>query len=380
MDYLIQNTDLYTKTLLIVFLVSFFIQAWYYLVIYTRASKESKPLKNKTTGTPPVSVIICARNEAVNLEKHLPSVLEQDYPDFEVIVVNDCSEDETETVLAAFQKRYKVLKVSTIKKDPVFSHGKKLALTIGIKASSNEHLLFTDADCEVASKSWIHYMVRHFNDQVDIVTGIGLYKKAKGLLNLFIRFDTAYIAMQYTALARYGRPYMGVGRNLAYKKSLFFKHKGFASHSRLRSGDDDLFVGEASTKNNTVVENHLESITWSEPEKRWSDWFSQKRRHLTTGKFYQQSVRRLLGTEYLSRTLLNISFLLLLFRPDLELYVIGVYILMIITKAIIFNIAFRRLYENYLFLPSLLIEPFVPLFYGLMHIGNYIERKRNRWN
>ena len=297
-----------------------------------------------------------------------------------MIVVNDCSDDETEDILALFQKKYKNLRVSTIKKDPVFTHGKKLALTIGIKASSREHLLFTDADCYPEGNQWIRMMVRNFNEKVEIVTGIGLYRKKKGLLNLVIRFDTAYIAMQYTAFTRKGKPFMGVGRNLAYKKSLFFRHKGFASHGHLKSGDDDLFISEAATASNTVVENDPESFTWSDPEVRWTDWFTQKKRHLSTGKFYQQRIKLRLGIEYISRMFLNISFVLLLFRPDVYFIALAAYILLMIIKAIIFNIAFSRLHEKYLFLPSLLLEPFMPVVYALLHTGNFMERKRNRWN
>jgi biofilm PGA synthesis N-glycosyltransferase PgaC len=380
LEDLLNHIDLYTSILLIAFAISFLVQVIFFLSVYSRAGKATMAPSDSNAKLPPVSVIICARNEAENLKNNLPSVLEQDYPRFEVIVVNDCSEDETEEVLLLFQKKYKRLRVSTIKKDPVFSHGKKLALTIGIKASSYEHLLFTDADCNTAGNQWIRLMTRHFDENVDIIAGLGLYKKKKGLLNLLIRFDTAYIAMQYTAFARKGKAYMGVGRNLAYKKSLFFRHKGFASHSGLKSGDDDLFVSEASTPTNTIVENTQESFTWSVPEERWSDWFAQKRRHLTTGRFYQQSVKRLLATEYLSRMIVNVSFVLLLFQPVIFLYIIGVYLILLIIKGIIFNIAFRRLYEKYLFLPSLLFEPLIPLLYGILHVGNYIEKKKNRWN
>ena len=380
MEYFLQHTDLYTRVLIIIFLISFFIQAFYYLIIFVRAGKAPAGNKGSSIDFPPVSVIICARNEAENLRNYLPSILEQDYPAFEVIVVNDCSEDETEEVLTLFSKKYPHLHVSVIKKDPIFSHGKKLALTIGIKASANELLLLTDADCEPAANQWIRTMIRNFDDQTEIVTGVGLYKKNKGLLNLLIRFDTAFVAMQYLSFARFGKPYMGVGRNLAYKKSLFFKHKGFASHSRLKSGDDDLFVSEASTRGNTRVETHPDSFTYSRPKEKWDAWIAQKKRHLTTGRFYQQSVKRWLGVEYISRMLLNISFVFLLFTHAFILYILGVYFILILIKGIIFNIAFRRLEEKYLFLPSLLFEPVFPLFYGMLHIGNYIERKRNRWN
>ena len=87
-------------------------------------------------------------------------------------------------------------------------------------------------------------MQSNFLHQTQIILGYGKYISEPGLLNKWIRTDTTYIAMQYLAMAIKGRPYMGVGRNMAYRKSLFFERKGFASHLNLASGDDDLFVNE----------------------------------------------------------------------------------------------------------------------------------------
>ena len=378
--YLFENTDLITRILLIVFTLSFLVQLYYYLFIYLKAGFTPAEPEEKPKSLPPVSVIICARDEAGNLSENLPEILNQDYPDFEVVVVNDCSEDETEDVLRDFENKYKNLKVSTIKKDPNFPHGKKLALTIGIKAASREYLLLTDADCKPAGKNWIRLMSRNFNDKKEVVLGTGLYLRKKGFLNLIIRFETAFIFMQYFGFARAGKPYMGVGRNLAYTRDLFFRNKGFASHTNLKSGDDDLFIGKVATKSNTALEKHPESFTYSNPQESWASFIDQKRRHLTTGKFYQQSLKWLLGTEFGSRVLLNISFIVLLFifpRPELPL---AVYILLLIVKTLCFNIVFRSLYEKYLFLPSLLLEPLMPLFYGYLHLLNHLDRKRYKWN
>jgi hypothetical protein len=198
-------------------------------------------------------------------------------------------------------------------------------------------------------------------------------------LNLLIRFETAFIAMQYISLTRMGKPYMGVGRNLSYKKDLFFRNRGFASHLKVKSGDDDLFINEVSTAKNTAVEIHPDSFTWSIPEKSFRDWLRQKKRHLTTSKFYQQSSKRILGLEYISRMLLTISFIILLFRFEHYIYILGVYILGIIFKSIIYILAFKRFKEKFLFLPALLIEAIMPFIYSLLHFVNYIERKRSRW-
>lgn len=372
------HTDLLNKALLTLFTLSFFVQLYFYLVIFRKACYKPQPQEEGSTTHLPISVIICAKNEATNLQNYLPTVLNQDYPDYEVIVVNDCSEDETEDILQEFVQKYPRLKVSTIKKDPIFSHGKKLALTIGIKAASNNHLLLTDADCVPTGPEWIKLMTRNFTGEKELIIGVGLYKKRKGLLNLIIRAETVYIAMQYIAMARHGRPYMGVGRNLAYTKELFFRNKGFASHTGLKSGDDDLFIKDAATKANTGVENHPDSITWSDPKESVRDWAEQKRRHLLTGKFYQQSIKYFLASEYISRILLNTCFILLLIRYENSFIILSAYIILLIIKAIIFFISFRNLHEKLLLLPSLLIEPFLPLFYGLLHILNFLDRK-NRW-
>jgi len=256
-----------------VFILSLVMQLFYWLRYYLKSSINiSLPVEKKK---PPVSVIICARNEASNLKEHLPAVLQQDYPDYEVIVVNDCSEDDSDMVLSELKLTYPHLKISTIKKDPLFHHNKKLAQIIGIKAAKNELLLFTDADCEPSSERWISLMTSHMRNEKSIVLGYGGYRPERGLLNSYIRYDTMFIAMQYLGMAMRGRPYMGVGRNLAYRKSLFLQGTGFSSHYHIASGDDDLFVNANANAVNTAVETGACSHTRSVPARSFSELFAQ---------------------------------------------------------------------------------------------------------
>lgn len=362
--------------LLAVFSVCLLIQLFDYLFVFLRAARKSPELNRRKRKYVPVSVVICAKNEAENLKMNLLSVLEQDYPDFEVVVVDDCSEDETPDILRAFAKKYPRLKISTIKKDPVFTHGKKLALTIGIKAARNEYLLLTDADCRPAGNEWIRYMARHFEDGKEIVAGVGLYHRKKGLLNLFIRIETAFIYMQYAGISNWGRPYMGVGRNLAYRKELFFNNKGFASHAHLSSGDDDLFISEVAKRGNLIIENQAESFTYSEPETSFKQWMYQKRRHLQTGSYYRPAVKLILGMEFLSRTFLNLSFAGLLIVFPYRLWVLAVYSALLLVKLLVLWLVFKRLKERFLCLPSLLAEPFIPFLYAWLHLSNRLDRRK----
>jgi len=294
--------------------LAFFYQLYFYLrfvngVLRLR-SKTNKEKITFLTEQPPVSVIICAKDEADNLRQFLPFILQQDYPDFEVIVINDGSTDETEGLLNDLSVEYPNLRTTFVPVGARNLSTKKLGLTLGIKAAKNELLLFTDADCMPEDNTWIARMARNFSPDTDFVLGYGAYLNKKGLLNMLITYDTLFIALQYMGMAIARKPYMGVGRNMAYRKETFFLNKGFASNLNLISGDDDLFVNKASNKRNTKVEIAPDSITWSEPNNTFSGWFFQKERHLSVSSYYKASSKFRLSLEPFTRGLFYLALIL----------------------------------------------------------------------
>ena len=299
-----------------VLLLAFIHQVFYYFRFFNGILRQRTKIKNDridfTDEQPPVSVIICAKDESDNLRQFLPLVLSQDYPDFEVIVINDGSTDATDDLLKDLCKEYSNLRTTFV---PVGANNistKKLGLTLGIKAAKNDWLLFTDADCMPEDKTWIARMARNFTPETEFVLGYGAYFKKKGFINKLITYDTLLVAMQYMGMALVGKPYMGVGRNLAYRKETFFAQRGFASTLHLRSGDDDLIVNKASTDTNTRVEIAPDSITWSEPNRNYKDWFIQKERHLSVSSFYTSSSKFRLAIEPVFRGLFYLAFILTL--------------------------------------------------------------------
>ena len=294
--------------------LAFFYQLYFYLRYVNGVLRlRSKTIKNKIsflTEQPPVSVIICAKDEAENLRQFLPFVLQQEYPDFEVIVINDGSTDETQSLLNDLCVEYQNLRTTFV---PVGANNlstKKLGLTLGIKAAKNELLLFTDADCMPEDNTWIARMSRNFTPETDFILGYGAYLNKRGFLNRLITYDTLFIALQYMGMAISRKPYMGVGRNMAYRKETFFAHKGFASTLNLISGDDDLLVNKASNSKNTKVEIASDSITWSEPNKTFSGWFYQKERHLSVSSYYKASSKFRLAMEPMTRGLFYLALIL----------------------------------------------------------------------
>ncbi len=357
-----------------IFSLSWLLQMLQYFLIFLRplAPVETRS-KHKHN---PVSIIICAHNEAGNLKAHLPDILKQDYPEFEVVVVNDRSGDETREVLQEFKSRYKNLRTTEILQEHQFERGKKLALTVGIKAARNEWLLLTDADCRPKSKKWVRLMERHFTRKNSIVLGYGGYEPQKGWLDKLIRFDAFFIALQYLGLARAGLPYMGVGRNLAYRKSVFFENKGFAGYTHLPSGDDDLLVQKIADRNNTGICHEPEAHTLSKQPANFRTWYRMKQRHLTTGVKYKACVQLILGSEFASRAGLYISFPVLLLLTSFPYWILAVFLFRLIGQMILFYLNQKRLNEKGILVSSLLWDIALPFIYSMIHISNYIQSRR----
>lgn len=255
-----------------------------------------------------MSVIVCARNEGENLQDYLQTLLAQDYPKFEVIVVNDGSEDKTQEVLERYALVSNNLYVTFVPRDAHMISTKKLALTIGAKAAHYDYLLLTDADCRPESRQWIREMVKGFapkkGHETEIVLGYGAYFEEDTLLNSLLNYDTLFNGMQYLGMAAAGHPYMGVGRNLAYRRATFFEHSGFRGLLAERAGDDDLFVNKIATRHNTSIVCSRESLTWSVPKHTWQEWIHQKRRHLSVSPNYKAGSKWRLVMEPMSRGLL----------------------------------------------------------------------------
>src|SRR5215212_2085100 len=285
------------------------VQVFYYLFFFSRLAFY-RPTSKNISQTHPVSVIICARDEAANLAKNLPGALVQKYPTtHEVIVINDNSFDESKYILEEYQRTFKQLKIVELKQEARFIPGKKFPLSIGIKEARHEVLLMTDADCVPASEHWIERMQEGYGENTEIVLGYGAFHKKKEFLNKLVRWETFHTALQYLSYATAGLAYMGVGRNLSYKKSVFFRHKGFSSHNHVASGDDDLFINKAATKKNTAIVIDMDAFTLSEPAKTWKEWRRQKMRHLSTGRYYKFHTKILLGLYSLTHFLVYPLFL-----------------------------------------------------------------------
>jgi cellulose synthase/poly-beta-1,6-N-acetylglucosamine synthase-like glycosyltransferase len=275
------------------------VQLWFWGVRFFRLARYREPFPSEDgPPPPPVSVIICAHNEADHLRQHLPFFLAQDYPRYEVIVVDDHSTDETAQVVWSFQKKHPTLVL--LKPEQVTPPGKKAALSWGIRNARFEWLVLSDADCRPAGPHWLQHIARQFQGGARLVLGASPYTWRRGWLNRFLRFEAFYTAIQYLSFALAGDPYMGVGRNLAYHRSVFRRAQGFRTHTHLMGGDDDLFVNQVAKDTPTRIVVHPDSLVYSDPVTTWRSYYYQKRRHLSVSRHYQPRHQWLLGALSLS--------------------------------------------------------------------------------
>ena len=335
---------------------------WYARYMCAPARKMRRELKSegvKELRSEGVSVILCAHNESYNLSQYLQALLCQDYPMYEVIVVDDGSEDSTREIVESYCTQDPRLHMTFVPGEARVGSTKKLALTLGAKAAQYDYLLLTDADCVPESKYWIREMMEGFSNSpkdgltsnsvsglTSIVLGFSPYFETEGHVNRLVRYDTLFNGLHYLGAALCGHPYMGVGRNLAYRKSLFFESGGFTHMMTSKAGDDDLFVNHVATKQNTAVVLSRKSYMWSVPKRTFKEWWQQKRRHISVSPAYKESTKFRLALEPLTRGLFYALVIFIAVSYQLSvvsLIAVGAFLIRWIMQTIMINVSARRM-------------------------------------
>ncbi|MCI1647426.1 MAG: glycosyltransferase [Bacteroides sp.] len=305
--------DTIEQILLAVVGILFIVQSLYYLLVYNRIHLRNRAVKKENVHfneeLSPVSVIICASEEVDNLRNNLTAVLRQDYPQFEVIVINDGNTDESADYLTLLSERYRNLYHSFVPDSSRYISRKKLAITLGIKASKYDWVVFTEANCRPESNQWLRMLARNFTSRAQVVLGYSGYERGNKWVHKKISFDNLFTSMRYLGMALAGHPYMGIGRNMAYRKELFYAQKGFSTYLNLQRGDDDLFINQIATTENTRVEIDKDAIVRMQPVPRTKDWKEEKIGYRSTGKYYHGIQRHLIGMETASRLLFHLSWI-----------------------------------------------------------------------
>lgn len=352
---------------LLAVLVQLYVYLRYFLPFYLY--QEVGVLKKKQ---PKMSIIIAVKNEAENLKRSLPILISQDYPNYELVIVDDHSTDETAEIL----KNIKFPKIQLHQMNE--KSGKKAAIQKGIENATGERFLFLDADCRPRTTYWLRLMSEKLVDVRSIVLGYAPYYKEKTFLNKVIRYETFVTGMQYLSAALIGKPYMGVGRNLAYTRKVYEESTAFENHADVLSGDDDLIVNEMSDRAIVTICTQMEAHSLSLAVDSWEKLYHQKRRHLQAGKYYKRKDRWKLGIFAMSQLLFWVCFISFLISSSLSLTLILIFSGKILLQLFLYNGIMRKLDERDLLMYAPLLEIVYLLFMGFIGVSTKIK-KVDRW-
>ncbi len=361
-------SDSRTEIIFLIFLAVAIIQIFYFWFVFGKfAFAKKNKIENSKNIILPITIIVSARNEYKNLEDFLPKLLEQDYPEFEVLLLNDDNEIETNFIITDLKIKYKNLRVVDVNSSLSYIKGKKFDISIGIKTAKYNHIIFTDVDCYPETDNWLKIMQNGFSEKKDIVIGYSRFETSKGFLNKLIRFDTVSKAIKYFSFTKIGIPYMAFGQNLAYTRPLFNKEKGFVSHYNIPYGDDDLFINKAIKKRNASIVFDKNAHTISIAPKTWEIWYNRKFRHFFTKKYYRFSTLITLAmfntTKYLFFSVL-IYLSIILYNNYMVLSIIGAVLsFRLISFLIIYHKSLSKLNEKKLFF----ISPFLEIYFMFLN-------------
>ena len=358
--------------LLALFVLTLVVQLCIHWIRFSRlAFSKRRPLTKTDDALEPVSVVVCARDAYHHLVELIPALLSQDYPKFEVVVVNDCSDDETEEYLKDLERHETRVKPVQLRQHLNFFNGKKYPLSLGIKSATYDLLVLTDPDCRPTSDKWLRSMVGCYDRDTEVVVGYAPTEKKGGLLNLLVRFNAVQRALMYLSAALAGRPYMGVGKNLSYRQGLFFRNKGFTSHYGMAEGDDDLFVSQVATRRNTSVQLDADNTVVCASPSSFGTWARQQSRRYSTIAMHRKGPRAFAALHYWSQFLFYVSFIALLFMAPAFTLAVNLpcavyyypvlallFLLRYVTQLFSYRGASRRLGERGL-LPGLILWDFL---------------------
>lgn len=181
------------------------------------------------------------------MKQNLEAFLTQEYPKYEVIVVDECSEDETQDVLSDLQQKYPHLKTTRIFPETKFRRTKKIAINIGVLAAQYDVLLFSEINCKPGSGRWLHAMASYFTPDTAVVIGYSNYPVdgAGGKFRCYFRFLWFWKTM---VLNRRGLQVVGNGNNMGYRKKYYLEKRGFTANTQEYIGYDTEIVKDMAKR------------------------------------------------------------------------------------------------------------------------------------
>ncbi len=336
--------------------------------------------KRKRTGSenqPSVSIIVTSRNYLSHLEDLIPALLEQDYPDFEVVVVDDCSSDGTEWYLKELKMRYANLKTTQIIQETDFPNA--LAITVGIRAASKEWLIFLTPLCRVSGSDWLKSYAQQFTPKKDAIVGYVNYSKAKGSSKRTFRYENFYSFLLFGTARALGLQMPISENNMAYRRETFLQMKGFAAVLDSPFSENELFLNKIAGRKNSAFQFNPSSSVHYIGEADWIDAVNFKKKQLLIKRKFSFGQRFFLSFNAFSRLVIDVLVIVLAILSPWRFWVAGAWTFVLILETIWLAVATKRLGERNM-LPGLLFyNAMSPFINGSYVVNQLFTGQKRKW-
>lgn len=332
--------------------------------------------KEKEYDLKPISVILYVKNSELYLEKNIDYFINQKYPKFEILLVNNASSDNTDIILEKLSEKHKSLRIINVENNESFWGNKKYTYTLAIKAAKYEHLIFSEIDCKPVSENWIHEINKSFSSKKTIILGYKRLLKTSSLFNLIIRFDNLLESIKSFSFTKINSPYSADSRNYAFTKKDFYRVNGFINHIKIKNGKEDLFVKDAKQKYNSAYTLSDESFVESSKSLSFKEWFLNKKNSNLLKRHYSFKNQFLLNAFSFSKVFLYFLTIILLLIHDWKIILI-IFSSYIIFQSVITFIINRKFKETSIFYLSPILDFLLVLFQISIFISNLISKPPN---
>ena len=367
--------DVAELALLVSFVLMFLIQLFYQLLMAHFSLSGKK--KDKPVDYPSFSIIVPSRNYEENLRELIPTLLEQDYPDFEVVVVDDCSYDGTEWYLNELKLQSNKLKTSRIIQETDFPNA--LAITIGIRAASNEWLIFLNPLCRVSGKDWLKSFAEELNPKSEAAFGFVNYTNSYGSMRKFIKYENFDSFILYGSARYLGLSMPITDMNVAYKREQFLSRRGFAAVLDSPFSENELYLNKISNRSNSVYLQNKSTAVSFVGDTDWYDGMNFKKKQLLLKKKFTVGQSIFLWTNTISRLVFDISMIALLILSPWRIWVAGIWLLKIIHELVWGIVSMKRLGEKNLFPGLLIFRSIIPLFNSIISMNQLFTGQKRKW-